>query len=103
MGKVVEMADARSLFSAPMHPYTVGLLRSLPRVGKDVKARLASIPGTVPDPFNLPKGCSFYPRCPAPKRAACEVEVPLVELEPGHWVRCTLYEASGEYVTGVTA
>jgi oligopeptide/dipeptide ABC transporter ATP-binding protein len=103
MGKVVEMADARSLFSAPMHPYTVGLLRSLPRVGKDVKARLASIPGTVPDPFNLPKGCSFYPRCPAPKRAACEVEVPLVELEPGHWVRCTLYEPSGEYVTGVTA
>jgi peptide/nickel transport system ATP-binding protein len=103
MGKVVEMADARALFSAPMHPYTVGLLRSLPRVGKDVKARLASIPGTVPDPFNLPKGCSFYPRCPAPKRAACEVEVPLVELEPGHWVRCTLYEPSGEYVTGVTA
>jgi peptide/nickel transport system ATP-binding protein len=103
MGKVVEMADARALFSAPMHPYTVGLLRSLPRVGKDVKARLASIPGTVPDPFNLPTGCSFYPRCPAPKRAACEIEVPLVELEPGHWVRCALYEPSGEYVTGVTA
>jgi peptide/nickel transport system ATP-binding protein len=103
MGKVVEMADARTLFNQPLHPYTIGLLRSLPRVGRDVKARLASIPGSVPDPFNLPKGCSFYPRCPAPKRDACQVDVPLMELSPGHWVRCTLYEPSVEHPLGVTA
>jgi peptide/nickel transport system ATP-binding protein len=103
MGKVVEMADARTLFNAPQHPYTIGLLRSLPKVGRDVKARLASIPGSVPDPFNLPKGCSFYPRCPAPKRNSCQEPVPLTELSPGHWVRCTLYEPSGEHVLGVTA
>jgi peptide/nickel transport system ATP-binding protein len=103
MGKVVEMADARTLFNQPLHPYTIGLLRSLPRVGRDVKQRLASIPGSVPDPFNLPKGCSFYPRCPAPKRDTCQVNVPLTELSPGHWVRCTLYEPSSEHLLGVTA
>jgi peptide/nickel transport system ATP-binding protein len=103
MGKVVEMADSRTIFNQPLHPYTIGLLRSLPKIGKDVKARLASIPGSVPDPFNLPKGCSFYPRCPAPKRDTCQQEVPLVELAPGHWVRCTLYEQSASHLLGVTA
>jgi peptide/nickel transport system ATP-binding protein len=103
MGKVVEMAESRTIFRDPLHPYTIGLLRSLPKVGKDVKARLASIPGSVPDPFNLPKGCSFYPRCPAPKSPGCQEEVPLVELAPGHWVRCTLYERSISHVLGVTA
>ncbi len=103
MGKVVEMGDSRTIFNQPQHPYTIGLLRSLPRVGKNVKVRLASIPGSVPDPFNLPPGCSFYPRCPAPKRASCQEPVPLQELEPGHWVRCTLYEPSRTIPLGVTA
>ncbi|MCC7368448.1 MAG: ABC transporter ATP-binding protein [Chloroflexi bacterium] len=103
MGKVVEMAASRTIFKDPLHPYTIGLLRSLPKVGKDVKARLASIPGSVPDPYNLPSGCSFYPRCPAPKRESCQDEVPLVEIEPGHWVRCTLYEPSTSHILGVTA
>jgi oligopeptide/dipeptide ABC transporter ATP-binding protein len=90
-GRVVEMADTVTIFDEPLHPYTVGLLRSLPRVGSDVKRRLAAIPGSVPDPFSRPDGCTFLPRCPAPKRAACRAEVPLVEVQPGHWVRCTLY------------
>jgi peptide/nickel transport system ATP-binding protein len=103
MGKAVEMAAAQTIFDEPLHPYTVGLMRSLPKVGRDVKRRLASIPGTVPDPFHLPPGCPFYPRCPAPKAPSCEVEVPLREVKPGHWVRCTLYQPDREHVLGVSA
>ena len=91
-GRVVEMAPAPAIFDEPLHPYTVGLLRSLPRLGADVKQRLAAIPGSVPDPFGIPTGCTFLPRCPAPKKAECHAPVPLVEVRPGHWVRCTLYE-----------
>jgi peptide/nickel transport system ATP-binding protein len=94
MGKVVEMADATTVFDEPLHPYTVGLLRSMPQLGKDVKARLMAIPGSVPDPFSIPPGCSFFPRCPAPKKPACQGPdaVPLTEVRPRHWVRCTLYQ-----------
>ncbi len=94
MGKVVELASAQAIFDRPLHPYTIGLMRSIPRGGADVKRRLATIPGSVPDPFSLPKGCAFYPRCPAPKKPACQgpEDVPSLEVEPGHWVRCTLYQ-----------
>ncbi len=91
MGKVVESADVRTIFNQPLHPYTVGLMRSIPHLGSRSKDRLTPIPGSVPDPFSIPAGCAFLPRCPAPKRQACHHEVPLVEIEPGHWVRCTLY------------
>ena len=91
MGKVVETGDVRTIFKQPLHPYTVGLMRSIPQMGRAVKERLTPIPGSVPDPFSVPPGCAFYPRCPAPKKAGCQQEVPLVEIEPGHWVRCTLY------------
>jgi oligopeptide/dipeptide ABC transporter ATP-binding protein len=92
MGRIVESGDVRTIFKQPLHPYTVGLMRSIPRLGSHSKDRLTPIPGTVPDPYSVPSGCAFYPRCPAPKCDACSVEVPLVELEPGHHVRCTLYE-----------
>jgi len=90
MGKIVEMADARTIFHHPLHPYTVGLMQSVPRMGRDVKRRLVPIAGSVPDPFSVPKGCAFRPRCPVEKSIACvgPGEVPLVEVEPGHWVRC---------------
>ncbi len=91
LGKVVEYADAETIFARPMHPYTVGLMRSIPRIGAAGKERLTPIPGSVPDPFSIPDGCAFLPRCPAPKRPACHDDVPLLEVEPGHWVRCTLY------------
>ncbi len=91
MGKVVESGDVRTIFKRPLHPYTVGLMRSIPKMGGNIKERLTPIPGTVPDPFSVPAGCAFYPRCPAPKRDSCRHEVPLIEIEPGHWVRCTLY------------
>jgi len=91
MGRVVETAEVRTIFRHPRHPYTAGLLRSVPRLGREAKAPLVPIAGRVPDPFSVPTGCAFYPRCPAPKRPACGEEVPLVEVEPGHFVRCTLW------------
>lgn len=94
MGKVVESSDVRTIFRRPLHPYTVGLMRSIPHLGSHTKERLTPIPGSVPDPFSIPTGCAFQPRCPAPKRDACNADVPLVEIEPGHFVRCTLYEGS---------
>ncbi|MBN1659885.1 MAG: ABC transporter ATP-binding protein [Anaerolineae bacterium] len=92
MGKIVEMGDLRTIFRRPLHPYTVGLMRSIPHLGRRVKARLTPIPGSVPDPYSIPAGCAFAPRCPAKKRASCREEVPLLPVEPRHLVRCTLYE-----------
>ena len=94
MGKVVESGDVHTLFHRPLHPYTVGLMRSIPQVGRRVRGRLAPIPGSVPDPFSVPTGCAFLPRCPAFKTAACSEPVPLGQVEAGHQVRCTLYGAS---------
>jgi oligopeptide/dipeptide ABC transporter ATP-binding protein len=93
MGKIVESGDARTIFHRPLHPYTVGLMQSIPRMGRNVKQRLVPIAGSVPDPFSIPKGCAFFPRCPAEKKTACSgpQSVPLLEMEPGHTVRCTLY------------
>ena len=93
MGKIVEIADRRTIFKRPAHPYTVGLMQSVPEMGALERKRLHPIPGMIPDPFNVPEGCAFYPRCPAAKSSACQNPdgVPLVEVEPGHQVRCTLY------------
>jgi peptide/nickel transport system ATP-binding protein len=94
LGKIVEIAERRTLFKRPAHPYTVGLMQSVPEMGDTSKQRLHPIPGMIPDPFNVPQGCAFHPRCPVKnKPAACTdpAGVPLVEVEPGHMVRCTLY------------
>jgi peptide/nickel transport system ATP-binding protein len=94
MGKIVESGDARTIFHRPLHPYTVGLMRSIPHLGRRVKARLTPIPGSVPDPYSVPSGCAFLPRCPVPKMEACyqvQEEAMLVEVEPGHFARCSLY------------
>jgi peptide/nickel transport system ATP-binding protein len=91
MGKIVESGDVRTIFHRPLHPYTVGLMRSIPHMGRRVKARLTPIPGSVPDPYSVPSGCAFYPRCPAPKKPICSEEVPLLSVEPHHQVRCVLY------------
>jgi peptide/nickel transport system ATP-binding protein len=93
MGKIVETASTSAIFHRPQHPYTVGLMQSVPKMGRKIKDRLLPIAGSVPDPFSIPQGCAFFPRCPAPKRAGCTgpEDVPLLEVEPGHWVRCTLY------------
>jgi oligopeptide/dipeptide ABC transporter ATP-binding protein len=91
MGKIVEQADVDTIFHNPLHPYTRALLRSIPRLGQRTRdrQRLASIRGMVPDPYALPQGCSFHPRCAEAMAGKCNLEEPaLVEVEPGHLVRC---------------
>jgi len=90
MGKIVESAPVARLFHDPQHPYTRALLRSIPSLKEDLD-RLAVIPGSVPDPFNLPQGCRFHPRCPYAIVGTCDVdEPPEVEASPGHVARCVL-------------
>jgi len=92
LGKAVEYASVDEIFHHPLHPYTVRLLRSIPKVGKKARTRLDAIKGTVPLPLDLPPGCSFYPRCPEAKKGLCNKETPsLVEVEKNHWVSCFLY------------
>ena len=86
-GKIVEGGDVRAIFDDPQHPYTIGLLGSIPRLDQD-RARLATIEGTVPSPNNQPPGCRFAPRCPFAD-ARCHAEPPpLADLAPGHRVAC---------------
>jgi peptide/nickel transport system ATP-binding protein len=91
MGKIVEQTDVDTIFHNPLHPYTRALLKSIPRLGQRTRdrQRLASIRGMVPDPYAIPKGCSFHPRCAEAMAGKCNLEQPsLVEVEPGHLVRC---------------
>jgi len=95
LGKVVEEASVEDIFYKPLHPYTQALLRSIPRLGakKARTYRLASIFGSVPDPYNLPTGCPFHPRCAKRIPDVCDKEAPSVtEVETGHKVRCVLYQ-----------
>jgi oligopeptide/dipeptide ABC transporter ATP-binding protein len=87
-GKVVERASARAIFTRPLHPYTVGLLNSLPSVGGEKKKRLDAIPGVVPSPLHLPSGCRFRDRCPKAADICAQQEPPLEEKEPGHTAAC---------------
>jgi len=92
LGKVVEYGSVEDIFHHSFHPYTVRLLKSIPRVGKKARTRLDSIKGTVPLPLDLPEGCTFYPRCPEAKEGICNVgNPPLIEIKKGHKVRCFLY------------
>jgi peptide/nickel transport system ATP-binding protein/oligopeptide transport system ATP-binding protein len=86
-GRVVEQASAKSLFEDPQHPYTLGLLGSIPRLDLD-RERLMAIEGAVPPPFAWPRGCRFAPRCPFAE-AACEAAPPpLRALAAGHAAAC---------------
>ncbi|MBI2181061.1 MAG: ABC transporter ATP-binding protein [Deltaproteobacteria bacterium] len=87
-GKLVEKAPALAIFTRPLHPYTVGLLHSLPGAGGAKKKRLDAIPGMVPSPLNLPSGCRFRDRCPKAAGICAEGEPELLEKETGHWVAC---------------
>jgi len=110
-GKIVELTDVRPLFQEPLHPYTHGLFRSLPRLG-DKKHRLETIQGVVPNPLDFPGGCKFHPRCALTRRLAeglgeastasiladgqpvrvaarcASAEPPLREVRAGHWCAC---------------
>lgn len=89
-GQIVEEADVATLFASPKHPYTQGLLASLPQLAGDAK-RLPSIPGQVPNPLHMPPGCRFAPRCPHRFSRCDEAEPALLEDEAGHSCRCFLY------------
>jgi peptide/nickel transport system ATP-binding protein len=89
-GKIQEVATVNELFKNPLHPYTRGLLASLPVVDGEKKHRLAAIPGSVPSIFELPAGCKFETRCGERFERCVLVEPQLLESSPGHWVRCHL-------------
>jgi peptide/nickel transport system ATP-binding protein len=114
--RLAELADVKSLFAEPLHPYTHGLFRSLPRLGEK-KQRLDTIPGSVPSPLHLPAGCAFHPRCSLTRECALRAEAKdtvnveepdgtfgvlarcaqlrpaLLEVRPGHW--CACWESKG--------
>jgi len=91
-GRVVEEAPVRELFAHPRHPYTQGLIRSIPRIDAAAtrKPRLDSIPGAVPSPLDRLPGCRFAPRCAFASAACREAVPPLREIAPGHKVACVL-------------
>jgi peptide/nickel transport system ATP-binding protein len=95
-GKIQELAPVKEIFNNPMHPYTRGLLGSLPRVDGPRAERLTTIPGAVPDILDLPKGCKFTTRCPDRFEPCPDIEPALVERAPGHFVRCHLYGITDE-------
>ena len=97
LGRVVERASVDDLFHDPKHPYTVSLLRSIPRIGTSRGSQLEVIKGSVPDPYSTVTGCPFHPRCPSAMPGVCDTVLPLetaVDGKPDHSVRCHLYPGS---------
>lgn len=90
-GKIVEYTDVKKLFSNPMHPYSWGLLNSIPRPSLNRK-RLMTIPGVVPSSYNYPEGCHYNLRCPIASDICFEKEPGMEELEKSHKVRCWNYK-----------
>ena len=90
-GRVVESADTRTIYSSPAHPYTKGLLASVPRLGEP-RERLYAIGGSPPDPSRLPGGCAFHPRCPDAIEICSQQEPPETDLGGGHSARCWLHQ-----------
>ena len=99
-GKPVEYGTADDIFYRPLHPYTWGLLESLPRHDVDDKGQLCPIKGQPPSLINLPIGCAFRPRC-AHGQGACSIERPgLVEITPGHFSACHYSDDPGFVESG---
>ena len=105
-GEIVEQTEVGTLFDTPLHPYTVGLIGSIPILGK-LKERLEVIPGSVPNLVDLPPGCRFAPRCKAMVehglRICAEVKPELIDFKWGHKVRCWLYQDGQGHTAPKTA
>jgi oligopeptide/dipeptide ABC transporter ATP-binding protein len=91
LGKTVEFAETRDLFHEPLHPYTVGLLNSVPVLGRKGKKALMPIKGMVPLPTEVIRGCAFAPRCPHAMKICHEQQPVLRDVRPGHQTACWLY------------
>jgi len=89
-GRIVERSKTDDIIEDPKHPYTQGLLKSIPRIVKN-KQKLYAIPGSVPDLLQMPPGCAFAPRCIYATKKCREKDVPLIEIEEGRYVRCINY------------
>jgi oligopeptide/dipeptide ABC transporter ATP-binding protein len=101
LGRIVESGSARDIFKNPLHPYTRSLLKSIPRLGRKSADALEAIKGTVPMPLNLPPMCGFCSRCEHAMAGTCDRRVPaLVEMQPGHSVRCFLHSREAETTEG---
>ena len=96
-GEIVEMATTAELFRQPRHPYTLGLLSSVPRA-EAVESKLRPIPGSLPDPRQLPSGCRFHPRCPWVSEECRQGIIPMIEIGEGHFTRCI----KSDQLVGVT-
>jgi len=94
-GQIVEYTDVFSLFDAPKHPYSVGLIGAIPDLSADGTG-LVAISGSPPDLINLPSGCRFHPRCPLADDACRREMPPLTEVEPGQQVACFHWERAEE-------
>ena len=103
LGRIVEQAGINELFDNPQHPYTQGLLNSIPHIDEEKLTRLRAIEGVVPDPYDIPSGCAFSDRCPSFMPGKCDSAMPdLAATGPEHRVRCFLYSEDEEIVTEVT-
>ena len=91
LGRVVEIASARDLYTNPKHPYTEALLSAVPIPDPTVKRKRIVLKGDVPNPINPPKGCHFHTRCPIAQLPLCSTETPPLEQDAnGHWCACHL-------------
>ncbi len=102
LGRIVEQSDVNELFDNPQHPYTQGLLNSIPHIDEEKLPRLRAIEGVVPDPYEIPRGCAFSDRCPSFMPGTCDRAMPgLDETGPGHRVRCFLFSEFEDELTEV--
>jgi peptide/nickel transport system ATP-binding protein len=96
-GKIMEYTKLDELKREPLHPYTRGLISTIPRVGKS-KADFPEIPGVVPNLIYLPKGCHFHPRCDKASEICVNIPPELIEYRPGHFVACHLYNGKNNSI-----
>jgi peptide/nickel transport system ATP-binding protein len=97
MGRVMEQGSVSRIFHHPRHPYTKGLMESIPHIDGKKQPRLTAIEGVVPDPYDVPVGCPFSDRCPSFMPGSCDRAMPaLTQIEEQQWVRCFLYSPQTE-------